>query len=135
MKVSDIPFADHIGIEADNDTLVLEPDSSLQNHLQTLHAGAQYTLAETQSGIYLQQLFPELLGKVIPLLRESQIKYKKPVTTTLRAQASCSDMALEDFKNRLDKKGRALIEIEVVLVDPEKSVVAQGRFNWFVQRL
>jgi hypothetical protein len=45
-----------------------------------LHAGAQFTLAETQSGLYLQTLFPELESQVIAILRESKMRYKKPAT-------------------------------------------------------
>ncbi|MCK4671138.1 MAG: DUF4442 domain-containing protein [Candidatus Aegiribacteria sp.] len=43
----------------------------MQNHLQTIHASAQFTLAETASGEMLRIELPELVGKVVPIFRDS----------------------------------------------------------------
>jgi hypothetical protein len=78
MKITEIPFVSHIGIvPKDADVLMLPNYAYTQNHLQTIHAGAQYTLAETQSGYFLQNLFPKYRDKVIPLLRSCEIKYNR----------------------------------------------------------
>ncbi|MCW8838458.1 MAG: DUF4442 domain-containing protein [Thiovulaceae bacterium] len=66
------------------------------NHIKTIHASAQFALAETQSGIHLQRLFPELEEKVVPVLRDAQMKYKKP--------------AVEKFKTQFEKKGRGSLQ-------------------------
>jgi len=55
-------------------------------------------LAETASGEALQRLFPDLVGKVIPVLRDSQIKFKKLTTDTIHAIATISDEEIETFK-------------------------------------
>ena len=62
MKVTDIVFVKLVGIEQESDELSLEFKEDVQNHLNTIHASAQFTLAETQSGLHLQKLFPELEG-------------------------------------------------------------------------
>ncbi len=135
MKTSEIPFADFIGIEQNAKALSLPPRGALLNHLQTLHAGAQYTLAETQSGIYLQSLFPEYEGRVIPLLRDGSISYKTPASKTLYSHASCDDADMEAFRTQLEKRGRGVISITVTLSDADGVVASQSQFKWFVQKI
>ena len=105
------------------------------NHIKTIHASAQFTLAETQSGIHLQSLFPELEGKVIPVLRDAQIKYKKPAQEKIIAYASTDEEAVEKFKSQFEKKGRGSLQIEVKIKDINDVLTCQATFTWFVQSL
>ena len=135
MDVTQIPFAKHIGIEyKDEGTLKLEPTSIVQNHIQSIHASAQFALAETQSGLYLQEVFPEYVGKVVGLLRGSTVKYKAPAMTSIIAKATLGDEAQEKFVLQLERKGRATIAIDVSVLDEEGVVTMQGVFTWFVQK-
>ena len=53
MQVTDIPFVKHIGIKRKEEgTLKLEATEAVRNHIQTIHTSAQFTLEETQSGLY-----------------------------------------------------------------------------------
>jgi len=116
MDVTHIPFAKHIGIERKEEgTLKLEPTEVVQNHMQTIHASAQFTLAETQSGLYLQKAFPTLENKVVALLRGSSVKYKNPASSTLTAHASLEDTIREKFLTSIHKKSRASITVMVEL--------------------
>jgi acyl-coenzyme A thioesterase PaaI-like protein len=133
LQATDIPFVRHIGIAQEGMQLSLHPDGTLSNHLNTLHAGAQYTLAETQSGLYLQQLFPELEGSVIPLLRDARIKYRQPAVTALTTTATATQHDVETFKARFDAKGRASIAINVEVRDTSGALNAEATFTWFVQ--
>lgn len=135
MDVVQIPFVSLVGVEQGGDNLFLDFSEDLQNHVQTLHASAQFTLAETQSGLHLQQLFPELEGKVVPVLRDSQIKFKKPATKKVTAYASCNDEAKQKFSEQLEKKGRGSISIDVEIKDSDEVVTTQATFSWFVQKL
>ena len=135
MRATDIPFAELVGVKQSDDALSLEFEKKISNHLQTIHAGAQYTLAETASGLYLQELFPELVGKVVPILRESNIKYKKPASTSIKALAKIDDAKKEKFREMFAKKGRALLEVSVEVVDADSSIVANASFVWFVQKI
>ena len=136
MQVTDIPFAKHIGIERKEEgTLKLEATDVVQNHIQTIHASAQFALAETQSGLYLQILFPEYKDQVIPLLRGSTVKYKQPATKEIYAVASVDEKSREKFLALFEKKGRASITVMVELRDVDDLITMQGEFTWFMQKL
>lgn len=133
IKATDIPFAKYIGLKEKEDQLSLELKKSVCNHVETIHAAAQFTLAETESGMRLQSLFPELEQKVIPLLREAQIKYKKPATQKIFAYSFVEDEAIEKFKQQFSKKGRALLQIRVEVRDSEETITCEARYTWYVQ--
>ena len=46
MKIIDLPFNQHIGLEKDGQGVVLHSQPHLLNHVGTLHATAIYGLAE-----------------------------------------------------------------------------------------
>ena len=136
MQSMEVPFAGYIGIEQHNEkTLMLRHHETVENHLQTIHAGALYTLAESQSGLFLQRLFPALEGKVIPLLREGSMKYKRALKDAVYAVADVSDEVLEKFEMMFAKKGRGSITVSVLLKDEAGHVCAEGTFGWFVQKM
>ncbi len=136
MDVTKIPFVEKIGVvKQANGELELPFIPSNHNHLATLHASAQFALAETASGKILQDLFPELVGKVIPVLRSSQIKFRKPAQSSVIARPSVSDEAMQTFRQQYDKKGRAMITVMVDVQDNNNEVTTSGEFTWFVQKL
>lgn len=135
MQATEIPFVKLVGIENKNSTLFLDFKENVKNHIETIHASAQFTLAETQSGVHLQTIFPELESKVVPILRDAQIKYKKPAKQKIYAYASCTDEAIVKFRKQFDKKGRASIQVSVEIRDINDVVISQGLFSWFVQRV
>ena len=123
-----IPFAATVGI---NDG-ILDNQTKVQNHLGSIHAGAQFTFAEAASGQYLSSLFPDMQDKIIPLLRESSIKYKKQALTALTSEVFVDIEDVEKFKKQFESKGRATIVALVVLKDKEDEVTCEGSFKWFV---
>jgi len=135
MEVTEIPFVKYIGITEEGSQLTLAPALEVTNHIGTIHASAQFTLAETQSGLFLQEEFSDIKGEVLPLLRSSTVKYKSPATTKLKAVAIVSDEIKEKFKEQFFKRGRASISVEVKLLDSADVVTMVGEFVWFVQRL
>ncbi len=136
MQITDIPFVKHIGIKIKEEgTLKLEATKSVENHIQTIHASAQFTLAEIQSGLFLQTLFPEHKDNVIPLLRSSSVKYKQPATKEIVAVSSVDNVHKEKFETLFLKKGRASISINVELRDVDEVITMVGEFTWFVQKI
>ena len=134
MDVTEIPFVEKVGVtRSAKGSLELAFDETIQNHLQTIHASAQFALAETASGEILQTIFPELVGKVVPVLRESQIRFKKPATKTISAQATVSHEAIAKFQGQFKRKGRSSISVNVEIKDSENVVTCVGTFKWFVQ--
>lgn len=72
MEITKIPFIEKVGINKNQqDYLKLELNDSVTNHMRTIHASALFTLAEAASGEQLQITFPEYIGNVVPLLRDS----------------------------------------------------------------
>ena len=136
MDVTHIPFAKHIGIEyQDKSTLKLNPADAVQNHIQSIHASAQFTLAETQSGLFLQEVFPEYVGKVVGVLRGSTVKYKNPATSSIYATATLEDRVKENFLVQFERKGRASLSVTVEVRDENEVITMIGTFDWFIQSL
>ena len=133
IRATDIPFVKFIGIKEKEKRLSLDLKKSVCNHVETIHAAAQFTLAETESGMRLQSLFPELEQKVIPLVRDAQIKYKKPAAEKIEAFSFVDDEAIEKFKAQFAKKGRALLQIRVEIRDINDVLTSEARITWFVQ--
>lgn len=130
-----LPFANYIGVKARNKKeLQLAPHKNVENHIGTIHAAAQFTLAETQSGLYMLSLFPEYANDVVPLLRSSNIKYKFPATTELVALASVTQEDKEKFERQFLKRGRAMLMVNVEVKDTNGIVTMIGDFGWFIQR-
>jgi len=130
-----LPFANFIGVKARNKKeLQLSPHKDVENHIGTIHAAAQFTLAETQSGLYMLSLFPEYADDVVPLLRSSNIKYKFPATTELVALASVSEEEKNKFEKQFLKRGRAMLMVEVEVKDSNGVITMLGTFGWFIQR-
>ena len=135
MQVTTIPFVAHLGIQEEQNSLTLEPSQNLENHLGTIHASAQFTLAETQSGLFLQTEFSDIQGEVIPLLRGSTVKYKSSANSKLIAHASMNQEAKNKFIEQFSKKGRATITVMVEVKDENATVTMTGEFHWFIQQL
>ena len=135
MEVTQIPFVKLLEIKDEKEHLSLAYKPEVLNHIQTIHASAQFTLAETQSGVFLQELFPHLEGKVIPLLRDATIKYKKPAQKKIYAFASVSDANLQKFQELFEKKGRGSIEVDVIVKDIDNVVTAVASFVWFITKI
>jgi acyl-coenzyme A thioesterase PaaI-like protein len=136
MDVTVIPFVEKVGVRRSVEGVLELPfNETIQNHLQTIHASAQFTLAETASGEVLQTIFPELVGKVVPVLRDSQIKFKKHAIKTISAHPTVPDEAISKFREQFEKKGRSSISVNVKIKDSENVVTSVSTFNWFVQSI
>lgn len=137
MHVTKIPFNNHIGItrhEKNMNALTLPCAPELKNHLGTVHAGAQFALAEACSGAFLLQRYPDLADKVIPVVRKADVRFKKPATGTLTATASINPEEEEHFIARLQKKGRSSIPVSVKVENHDGTVTAAATYEWFIQK-
>jgi len=132
LDVLEVPFVKHVGIEKDSE-LKLKVKEELTNHIQTIHASAQFTLAETASAECLMEQFPQYEGEVIPMLRSSTVKYKSPAASTLRAKATLTKEAKEKFLRQFERRGKGAIAVEVELFNEDLLVTMEGEFVWFVQ--
>ena len=130
--IENIEFVKHLGIKQEGNSLTLEPKEELLNHLGSIHAGALFTLAESQSGLTLIKQFGK--ANVKALLRSSNIKYKAEAKSQLRATGYIKAKDIEKFNTQLNKKARALIDVAVEILDTEQKSVLTATFSWFIQR-
>ena len=134
MRVIDIEFVKLVGIKQSQNELSLAYKKDVLNHIQTIHASAQFTLAETASGLCLKESFPDILD-VVPLLRDSSIKYKKPALKEIVAFATISDEDKESFLKQFKRKSRATINVSVEIKDSDGVCTAEGIFRWFISKI
>jgi len=136
MDVLDIPFNHFLGIHRSEVTrlLELEDSPSYLNHLGTVQAAAQLALAEAATGDRLIQLFPELVGLVIPVVRKVEAKFKNPLQGKITARTSTKESEVEEFRRSISVKGRGFITVHAEVVDAAGAVGLSSSFDWFVQK-
>lgn len=133
MEITSVAFIAQVGITKDRaGRLTLDCDDSVKSHVQTIHSGALFTLAEAASGEALRVRFSALADQVVPVIRDAEITYRQPATSAVTAYPSISDDAIRTFERRFARKGRATIEVEVEVTDQRGVVVCSGRFKWLV---
>ena len=130
--IKNIEFIKHLGIKQEGNSLTLKPKKELLNHIGSIHAGALFTLAESQSGLTLITQFGK--ANVKALLRSSNIKYKAEAIGEIKATGYIEPKNIEKFTTQLEKKGRALIDVAVKISDSYDNTVATATFSWFIQR-
>jgi len=137
MDVTKLPFNHFIGLKISNKSdylLMLDNRTEYRNHLDTVHASAQFALAEATSGYFLLNEFSELTG-IIPVVRKVEIKYKKPATGSIFSKAQFLETEKHEVLEVLNKKGRAILKVEVSLFDETEKLIMQSVFEWFVTKL
>ena len=133
-----VPFNRHLGIEL----TALEPGfcearlpdrAELQNHVQSQHAGALFTLADAASGGAFAAAMGERLAEVRPLVRRASVDYTKVARGAIVARAAVED--LDGVLASLDRDGRVEIPVRVSMFDADENEVAHVQIEWSVKRL
>jgi hypothetical protein len=135
MNLKDIPFAKLIAISESNSEFLFElsDDEKYTNHLGTVAAAAQFSLAEFASGQWMLNSFPDIASQVIPVLRKSEVKFRKPAIGRVRARAIVNEETHHQFISELMQRKRALLTILIELVNDDLEVVMSGTYEWFIQ--
>ncbi|MFZ4797619.1 MAG: YiiD C-terminal domain-containing protein [Bacteroidia bacterium] len=110
-------------------------NKSLENHIHSFHAAAIFSLAEASSAQYLIITFKEFENSVVPLLRATNTKYKKPAQNNIYAKAILLNQTKEEITNNLIEKNRALVTIKIDIFDEEENMVFTGNFEWFLSKV
>ncbi|HEX2861829.1 MAG TPA: DUF4442 domain-containing protein [Lacunisphaera sp.] len=108
--------------------------AALQNHLGTVHAAAQFSLAEAASAECLQRCFGAGIGPVVAVVRKAAVKYRHPATGDLLAFAEPDAPTSGQLLSRLAARGRAAAVILVDLKDPSGTLTFHGQFEWIISR-
>src|SRR6266404_7227589 len=95
MDITAIPFNQLVGIRrAERDPpylLELSEQPANANHLGTVHACAQLTLAEASSGEFLLRAFKDEGGDTMAVVRSVQAKFRKPLQGRAYSKARIAD--------------------------------------------
>lgn len=136
MNVLELPFNKYIGLEKSADSqylLMLADKSEYLNHLDTVHASAQFALAEATSGFFLLGEFRDETN-ILPVVRKVETKYRKPAIGNIFSKAYFINTNKETITAELNTRSRALITVRVSLFDAADKNVMQADFEWFVAR-
>lgn len=137
MNVLKLPFNKIMKIKESDvpDTILLLEDRPMyKNHLGTVHASAQYALAEASSGEILERHFGDWNGAYFPVVRKVEVKYRKPARGRLRSIGSIDPDQVVKAKKELSGKGRTLVDIIVRIVDEARNITFEATFTWFLQK-
>lgn len=133
-----VPFASFLGIEYDEvapgrAVLRLADDPAKHNHVGTLHAGALFALAESESGLCVMATIAELLAGVTPLAARAEITYRKVARGDVTATARLGTTAAE-IASALDEAGKTRFPVEVDIADASGEVCAVVTVDWHLRR-
>jgi len=133
--ITQIPFSKKLKIEKSDKPgyiLMLEEKPDLLNHLDTLHAGVLFTLAESTSGEYLLENFGGLKMDIIPVIRKAEIKYSKPGKGSIYSTADIVEPGIHEVASALEEKGRIIIKVKVDIFTEGNQRLLTAFFEWFV---
>jgi acyl-coenzyme A thioesterase PaaI-like protein len=106
----------------------------VHNHLRTMHAAAQFALAEAASAECLQRHFATTLGEAFAVVRAVEVKYRKPATGDLLAYGAPDDATREQLSDQIARRGRSSAVILIDLKDRAGTLTFHGKFEWFISR-
>lgn len=135
MDILKVPFHQFLNIEkSDRQGFIfrLTEHPKLINHLGTIHACAQLTLAEATSGEFLLNEFYAIREKVIPVMRKTEVKYQKPGNGNLYSKATFSKIDKVSVYDDLNRKSKAIIPIKVEVFNEANERTLLAFFDWFI---
>ncbi|AEF39041.1 PaaI family thioesterase [Hoyosella subflava] len=92
------------------------------NHIGTVYAGVLFTVAEVLGGAICLPTFDS--AKFYPIVKDVQIRFRRPATTTIRATAVLPSDIVEAVAEAAEANGKADFELEAELADTSGQVVA-----------
>ena len=133
-----VPFATVTGVELvevspERGVARLKKRPEVENHIQTMHAGAMFTLGEAASGAALGGVLGDQLMAARPVAADASIKYLKTGKTDLTATATANSDA-ETIRKELADIGKVVFDIKVAITDAEDVTVAEMVVNWHVKK-
>lgn len=135
LSLCDIPFSSYVGLtESDReDALLMLPDASdYHNHLGTVHASAQFTLAETASGFIMQDAFGDMAADVVAVVRKAEVKYSRPAQGPLYATGRLNPDDVAAVKNDIRERGLAKVRFMVLVQNESRKTTMKAKFEWSV---
>ena len=102
------------------------------NHVGTMYAGSLFTLGEIMGGAIFVASFD--MNKYFPLVKEVQIRYRRPATTDITVETSFSEDQIKKIVAVLEEKGKSDVALELNLIDAHGEVVSIMTGTWQVRK-
>lgn len=138
---SSVPILDAMGVrvlEAGPGRAVAElPAEPNRNHFGVAYAGSLYSVAEMLGGVLAMATFDlegELAG-MVPLVKESTIRFRRPALGVVRATAELAGEEVERVRRDALATGKGEYVLEATLTDAAGEVVATTTGTYQVRRL
>ena len=136
MRPTDLALAQLLGIRpvaaGAAHLLELPFTPAMQNHLGTMHAAAQFALAEAASAECLLRHFGALDGRVHAVVRGVEVQYRRPATGDILAYGAPDTATQAGLLAELAARGRSLAVILIDLKDRNGTLTFHGKFDWFI---
>jgi thioesterase domain-containing protein len=111
---------------------LLMPISNNINHVGTMYAGSLFTLGEIMGGaIFVASMD---MSKYYPLVKDVQIRYRRPAMTDITTEISLSVDRLTSIISALEARGKSDVPLELELLDSGGEVVAVMTGTWQVRK-
>ena len=134
---SAVPFADTVGVVleeiADGTARAsLSQRLEIENHIQSHHAGAMFTLGEAASGAAMAGAIAPVLMTVRPVAAGASIAYKKVAMGPLMAHATTSRPGAE-LMQTLEDEGKVAFDVTVDVQDESGDTVVEMTVTWHLR--
>jgi thioesterase domain-containing protein len=134
---SAIGIVKHMGLKVismrERHVKLLMPLQKNVNHVGSMYAGSLFTLGEIMGGAIFIASFN--IDQYYPLVKEVQIRYRRPALTDITVEAALSEDRIEHILKTIEEKGKADFNLDLELLDAKGEVVSlmqgiwQGRKN------
>lgn len=105
------------------------PLANNENHMHSMYAGAQFTLADITGGVLALVSFDR--ERFYPTLKDLHIEFKQPARSDLTCTMRIDKETLEQLREQADREGKARFQLhgELCNTDDEVVAVAKGEFQ------
>mgnify|MGYP001050283177 CR=1 FL=1 len=131
-----VPFANHVGVrllELGDGTASaeLEQRDEVSNHIQSMHAGAMFTLGEAASGAAMAGALAPVILNMRPVAAVANIAFKKVAKGMLTAHAKTSQEGAA-LMQAIKDDGKVAFDVHVDVRDAAGDTVVEMTVNWYV---
>ncbi|MGC1502861.1 MAG: DUF4442 domain-containing protein [Sulfitobacter sp.] len=131
-----VPFANHVGVQLleigdGTASAELEQRDEVSNHIQSMHAGAMFTLGEAASGAAMAGALAPVILNMRPVAATAGITFKKIAKGRLTAHAKTSQGGTALMK-AIQADGKVAFDVVVDVRDAAGDTVVEMTVNWYV---
>jgi thioesterase domain-containing protein len=131
-----IPLMGHLGVRlvevAPGRVAAEMPFEGNGNHVGTMYAGALFSICEVLGGVICTATFDG--SKYAPIVKGAEIRYLRPATTPVRAEASLDQATVQQIATDADANGKADFVLDVIATATDGTVVATLRGDYQLRR-